>query len=210
MGDGWTYTYGAHTIRGLKQTHQPSPWINDYGQFSLMPVRGRDKIDEQSRLSWFSHQSETTKPYYYSVYLADHDVIAEMTPTERAAVMRFTFPESAESGVVIDAFDRGSQVKVLDDRTVAGYTTRNSGGVPDNFRNYFIIRFDKPIETYRIFDGGQEIKGDAVTGKLHWRRSTSPPAAANGSTPAWPRRSSPRSRPCATSKRSWAPTISKP
>ena len=165
MGDGWAYTYGAHTIRGLKQTHQPSPWINDYGQFSLMPVRGRDKIDEQSRLSWFSHQSETTKPYYYSVYLADHDVIAEMAPTERAAVMRFTFPESAESGVVIDAFDRGSQVKVLDDRTVAGYTTRNSGGVPDNFRNYFIIRFDKPIESYRIFDGGQEIKGDAVTGK---------------------------------------------
>lgn len=165
MGNGWAYTYGSHTIRGLKQTHQPSPWINDYGQFSLMPVRGKDRIDENARQSWFSHQSETAKPYYYSVYLADHDVVAEMTPTERAAVMRFTFPESAESGVVIDAFDRGSQVKVLDDRTVAGYTTRNSGGVPDNFRNYFIIRFDKPIETYRIFDGGQEIKGDAVTGK---------------------------------------------
>lgn len=165
MGNGWAYTYGAHTIRGLKQTHQPSPWINDYGQFSLMPVRGKDRIDENARQSWFSHQSETAKPYYYSVYLADHDVVAEMTPTERAAVLRFTFPESAESGVVIDAFDRGSQVKVLDDRTVAGYTTRNSGGVPDNFRNYFIIRFDKPIETYRIFDGGQEIKGDAVTGK---------------------------------------------
>ncbi|WP_418990482.1 GH92 family glycosyl hydrolase [Alistipes sp.] len=165
MGNGWAYTYGSHTIRGLKQTHQPSPWINDYGQFSLMPVRGKDRIDENARQSWFSHQSETAKPYYYSVYLADHDVVAEMTPTERAAVLRFTFPESAESGVVIDAFDRGSQVKVLDDRTVAGYTTRNSGGVPDNFRNYFIIRFDKPIETYRIFDGGQEIKGDAVTGK---------------------------------------------
>ena len=165
MGDGWAYTYNAHTIRGFKQTHQPSPWINDYGQFSIMPVRGKDRIDENARQSWFSHQSETAKPYYYSVYLADHDVIAEMTPTERAAVMRFTFPESAESGVVIDAFDRGSQVKVLDQHTVAGYTTRNSGGVPANFRNYFVIRFDKPIETYRIFDGGQEIKGDAVTGK---------------------------------------------
>ena len=46
MGDGWAYTYGAHTIRGLKQTHQPSPWINDYGQFSLMPVLGHDKLDE--------------------------------------------------------------------------------------------------------------------------------------------------------------------
>lgn len=62
MGDGWAYTYGSHTIRGLKQTHQPSPWINDYGQFSIMPVRGKDKVDENARQSWFSHQSETAKP----------------------------------------------------------------------------------------------------------------------------------------------------
>ena len=164
MGNGWAYTYGAHTIRGLKQTHQPSPWINDYGQFSLMPVRGKDKIDENARQSWFSHQSETARPYYYSVYLADHDVVAEMAPTERAAILRFTFPESAESGVVIDAFDRGSCVKVLDERTVAGYTTRNSGGVPDNFRNYFVIRFDKPIESCKLFDGEREIAGSSVEG----------------------------------------------
>lgn len=164
MGDGWAYTYGAHTIRGLKQTHQPSPWINDYGQFSLMPVRGRGMVDENARQSWFSHQSETAKPYYYSVYLADHDVVAEMTPAERAAMLRFTFPESDESGVVIDAFDRGSSVKVLDERTVVGYTTRNSGGVPENFRNYFVIRFDKPIETFALYDGQREVKGNAVEG----------------------------------------------
>ena len=133
------------------RTHQPSPWINDYGQFSIMPVRGKDKVDENARQSWFSHQSETAKPYYYSVYLADHDVVAEMAPTDRAAVLRFTFPESDESGVVIDAFDRGSQVKVMpDSRTVVGYTTRNSGGVPDNFRNWFVIRFDKPVSAEEV------------------------------------------------------------
>lgn len=71
MGDGWAYAYGAHQVRGFKQTHQPSPWINDYGQFSLMPVRGEDKFDEESRASWFSHQSEVAKPYYYKTYLAD-------------------------------------------------------------------------------------------------------------------------------------------
>ena len=145
MGDGWAYTYGAHTIRGFKQTHQPSPWINDYGQFSIMPVRGSGMFDEQERQSWFSHQSEEARPYYYSVYLADHDIRAEIAPTERAAVMRFTFPESSESGVVVDAFDRGSAVKVVDRQTVAGYTTRNSGGVPDNFRNWFVIRFSEPF-----------------------------------------------------------------
>lgn len=146
MGDGWAYSYGAHTLRGLKQTHQPSPWINDYGQFSLMPVRGDDKFDEESRASWFSHKSEVAKPYYYSVYLADHDIIAEIAPTDRAAIMRFTFPESAESGIVLDAFDRGSRIEVVDSCTLVGYTTRNSGGVPENFKNWFVVRFDTPFE----------------------------------------------------------------
>ncbi len=164
MGDGWAYTYGSHTLCGFKQTHQPSPWINDYGQFSLMPVRGRDKIDEQSRRSWFSHQSEEARPYYYKVYLADPDVCVEITPTDRAAVMRFTFSESNESGVVIDAFDRGSCVEIVDDRTVAGYTTRNSGGVPDNFRNWFVVKFSKPFEAFRTFDGQNELKGSQAEG----------------------------------------------
>ena len=93
MGDGWTYRYDAHRIRGIKQTHQPSPWINDYGQFSIMPVRDVSKTDEEARASWFSHQSETAKPYYYSVYLADHDVKAEVAPSDRAAVLRFTFQQ---------------------------------------------------------------------------------------------------------------------
>ncbi len=164
MGDGWAYTYESHTICGFKQTHQPSPWINDYGQFSLMPVRGRNKVDEESRRSWFSHQSEEARPYYYSVYLSDPDVRVEITPTDRAAAMRFTFPESDESGVVIDAFNRGSCVEIVDDRTVAGYTTRNSGGVPDNFRNWFVVRFDRPFTSFRTFDGDCETKGLSVEG----------------------------------------------
>lgn len=166
MGSGWAYTYGAHTIRGLKQTHQPSPWINDYGQFSIMPVRGKDKVDEESRQSWFSHQSEEARPYYYSVYLADHDIKAEIAPTERAAIMRFTFPESDESGVVIDAFDHGSYIRVMHDkRTVVGYTTHNSGGVPDNFKNWFIVRFDRKIRDFQIYDGTKPVGGEQLVGE---------------------------------------------
>lgn len=137
MGDGWTYTYRARHIRGLKQTHQPSPWINDYGQFSLMPVTGK-KITEEARKSYFSHKAETATPYYYSVYLADHDIVAELTPTERAARFRFTYPASDSAALVIDAFDRGSSVRVEGNR-IYGYTTRHSGGVPDNFKNYFVV-----------------------------------------------------------------------
>jgi predicted alpha-1,2-mannosidase len=162
MGNGWTYNYASNKIRGIKQTHQPSPWINDYGQFSIMPVKGLGKITEKDRQSWFSHKTEVAKPYYYSVYLGDHDVTAEVTPTERAAVMRFTFPDSSESGVVIDAFDRGSHIKLIpEENTIVGYTTRNSGGVPDNFRNWFVVRFDTPFDSAQVWsDDGRVLEGE--------------------------------------------------
>ena len=146
MGDGWQYVYTAHEIRGFKQTHQPSPWINDYGQFSLMPVVGAPVWDEERRASWFSHKGEVALPHYYKVYLAEYDVLAELTPTERAALFRFTFPESERSYIVVDAFDRGSYVRIEPERRrIVGYSTRNSGGVPQGFRNYFVAEFSKPF-----------------------------------------------------------------
>ena len=159
MGDGWQYTYTDKRIRGFKQTHQPSPWINDYGQFSLMPVTGTPVFDQDSRASWFSHKAETVTPYYYKVYLADHDVVAEMTPTDRAAVMRFTFPEG-ESFLVVDAFDHGSEVSISG-RRVTGRSTRNSGGVPDNFANYFVVEFDRDPDYVATADG-KELHPDSL------------------------------------------------
>ena len=146
MGDGWAYTYDADKIRGFKQTHQPSPWINDYGQFAIMPVTGTAVFDQDKRASWFSHKAEVAKPYYYKVYLADHDVVTEIAPTERAAAFRFTFPENDNSYVVVDAFDNGSYIKIIpSENKIIGYTTKNSGGVPENFKNYFVLVFDKPF-----------------------------------------------------------------
>lgn len=155
MGDGWAYVYTANKIRGFKQTHQPSPWINDYGQFSLMPVVGTPEFDQDKRASWFSHKGEVAKPYYYKVYLAEHDVVTEFTTTDRAALFRFTFPENERSYVVVDAFDRGSFVKIVGNNRIEGYTTRNSGGVPGNFKNYFVIEFDKSFEYRHTFADGK-------------------------------------------------------
>ena len=155
MGDGWTYTYTADKLRGFKQTHQPSPWINDYGQFTIMPETGEAPIfDEEKRASWFSHKAEVATPYYYRAYLADYDVVTELAPTERAAIMRITFPEN-KSYVVVDAFDKGSYVKIMPkERMIVGYTTKNSGGVPQNFKNYFVMKFDKDFTyTAAVTDG---------------------------------------------------------
>ncbi|WP_394370580.1 GH92 family glycosyl hydrolase [Snuella sedimenti] len=162
MGDGWAYKYDDTKIRGIKQTHQPSPWINDYAAFSLMAVTGDLKFQEDERASWFSHKAETVKPYHYSVYLADHDVVVEVTPTERASQFKFTFPESEQSYIILDAFFKGSMVKILpNERKIIGYCRNNSGGVPDNFHNYFVAEFDRDFEITHTWHDDWELQENA-------------------------------------------------
>ena len=160
----WAYSYNDHTIRGFRQIHQPSPWIGDYGTFSIMPVKDIANVGQEARASWFSHKSETTKPHYYQVYLADSDVNVEIAPTDRAAAMRFTFPDSETSGFVVDAFHDGSYVKFIpEENAVVGYSTMNYEGVPDNFRNWFVIKFDKPVESFTMYDtANKAVKGNEV------------------------------------------------
>ncbi|MBE9601224.1 GH92 family glycosyl hydrolase [Pedobacter sp. MC2016-24] len=168
MGDGWAYTYDADKIRGFKQTHQPSPWMNDYGQFSIMPVTGKMKFNQDDRASWFSHKSEVVKPYYYSVYLADADVTTEISPTERAAQFRVTFPKSDESYIVVDAFDKGSYVKIIPaEHKIIGYSTRYSRGKLENFKNYFVIYFDKPFASADGWKGNDLLKGQLEVNADH-------------------------------------------
>ena len=152
MGDGWQYTYDAHKINGFKQTHQPSPWMNDYGQFAIMPITGQIKVTQYGRASWFSHKAETAKPYYYSVYLADYNVTAEITPTERAAQFRFTYPKSDSSYIVIDAFNKGSYIKVIPGQNkIIGYSSKYARGPLKNFKDYFVIYLDKPIKLSQLY-----------------------------------------------------------
>lgn len=155
-GDGWTYTYSATKIRGLKQTHQPSPWMNDYGEFSIMPVTTGPIFDEDERESWFSHKAETAKPYYYSVYLAEHDVLAELAPTERAAAIRLTYPERELSYLVVDAYQNGSYVRIdKSSRRIVGYTTMNHGGVPEGFKHWFVVESDTPFDFCQTVSDGK-------------------------------------------------------
>ncbi|MFH0761726.1 MAG: GH92 family glycosyl hydrolase [Bacteroidota bacterium] len=159
MGNGWGYTYQSDSVRGIKETHQPSPWINDYGAFSLMAMTGDLKTDQYERASRFSHKKEVAKPDYYYVFLDDYGVSAEVTPTERAAMFRFTFPEHESSWIILDAFNEGSQVQINPEtRTISGYSKNNSGGVPQNFANYFVAVFDQPFESCLVQVDGKRLK----------------------------------------------------
>lgn len=147
--ESFYYQYRKNKIRGIRQTHQPSPWIGDYANFALMPVFGKLVVNEEDRASAFSHDNEVARPSYYSVRLDTWKTTMEVTPTERAASFRFTFEESGDGYIILDAFHNGSVVEILPKANkIIGVCRNNNGGVPNNFSNYFVIQFDRPFAAY--------------------------------------------------------------
>lgn len=162
MGSGWGYVYDAEKINGIKQTHQPSPWMNDYAAFALFAETGPLKLKEEERATWYSHKAEEARPYKYKVYLADYDVTAEVAPTNRAAHFRFTFPKSDDAHILLDGYAGGSMVKIDPARRrITGYVRNNHGGVPENFRNYFVAEFDHHFTVARTWDDNWQLSADA-------------------------------------------------
>ncbi len=144
--DSFYYQYRQTKLRGIRQTHQPSPWIGDYAAFSLMPVFGQMAFNENDRASEFSHDQEVAEPSYYRVRLDTWKATAEVTPTERCARFRFSFEEQGDGYIVLDAFPGNSSVEVIpSENKIIGISRYNRGGVPANFANYFIVIFDRPF-----------------------------------------------------------------
>ena len=152
-GDGWKYQYTAETIRGFQQVHQCSPWMNDYAVFSLMPVSGVLKVNEAERASAFSHNDEVARPHYYRVKFKN-GITTEVSPVERGAHMRFTFPAS-EAFLVLDGYVKNSSVHIIpQERKVTGWVD-NGRFVPGNFRNYFVITFDQDFISYGTWENNE-------------------------------------------------------
>jgi predicted alpha-1,2-mannosidase len=153
--DSFFYQFRRKQIRGLRQTHQPSPWMGDYGNFALMPVSGQLVVTEQERASEFQHENEFAEPAYYSVQLDTWNARAEVTPTERAARFRFTFNAPGDSYVILDVFEdrvRHGEVKLIpSENKIIGIARDNRGGVPPNFANYFVIVFDRPFSSFGVW-----------------------------------------------------------
>ena len=164
QNDSFYYIYQENKIRGIRQTHQPSPWISDYANFSLMPVSGKLAVTENDRASTFRHEDEIAQPSYYKVHLDTWNATAELTPTLRAARFRFTFEQPADSYVVLDVFagEKLSSVEIIPaENKITGIARNNHGGVPDNFGNYFVIIFDRPFSAYGVWSPGSTRQGVA-------------------------------------------------
>ena len=180
LGSGWQYTYQDTVIRGFKQTHQPSPWINDYGCFSIMPVSGHLQVTEEQRMSPFSHDREVASPHYYKVYLDKYEVTVELTPTERGAMFRYTFPDEKDRYLVIDAYPKGSSISIdtVNNRVVGYSTYYAKDSLPENFASYWIIQLpERPVEFgcwegETVFAGKSELTSDHVGAYLKFDLSS--------------------------------------
>ena len=149
-GDGWKYQYSATTIRGFQPTHQCSPWVGDYGVFSLMPV-SELVVDESKRATPFSHDKEISKPHYYKVTL-ENGITTEFSPTTRSAHFRFSFPAKGDAFLVLDGYTKTSQVQIdVANHRITGYV-HNGAFSPKTHKNYFIIQFDKPFVSYGTWE----------------------------------------------------------
>lgn len=151
-GDGWKYQYFKKTIRGFQQAHQCSSWTTDYCVFSFMPVTGKLIVNEDERATGFNHDNEVAKPHYYKVKL-DNGIITEMSPAERGAHLRFSFPKGGASYLVLDGYTGLSQIKILPkERKITGYVSNNKNNRGNMIKSYFEIIFDKPFKSYGTWE----------------------------------------------------------
>jgi len=177
------YEYRDNHILGIRQTHEASVWVRDHATFALMPVAGRLAVSEADRASTFEHSNEIAQPSYYKVRLDTWKATAEVTPTERAARFRFTFDPSTNAYVVLDVFKSEQPVSVEvvpSENKIVGVARNNSGAVPANFGNYFVITFDRPFTAHGVWnDGGIQpgagkLSGPHVGAYLQFDVSASP------------------------------------
>ena len=159
-----SYEYHDQYIEGFIGTHQPAIWMGDYGYITLMPETGAMNFAPEDRRLPFTHKDETSTPYYYAVTMgsdAAHRIKAEMTATDHAGYLRFTYPKSAKSNMLIEITRPGITGYVKLDPTrheIVGYNPdrmdANLGPMKlPNFKGYFVVRFKQPFLSHNVYSG---------------------------------------------------------
>lgn len=154
---GWFFAPNG-TVDGFRATHQPSPWIRDYGQFVLMPQSGDLAIVPKDRLSRYDTNSAVLRPDYMRLDLEKDDITVELTGTERCGVFRLTYRKGDEGRLILDAFGN-AEIKV-EGRTVHVISRVNTGGVSNNFATHYLIQLDREITKSEILPASQSSTGN--------------------------------------------------
>ncbi len=149
------YEYTIESISGFNFVHS---WM--MGGFLTMPTTGKIKTNPGSMddpdsgyRSRFSHENEQASPGYYSVYLDDYNIRAELTSTTRTGFQRYTFPKSENAHVVIDLnipeegrpIITGASIKKVSENEIEGYISKEMNW--NKYTLHFVIRFNEPFKS---------------------------------------------------------------
>ena len=141
---GWWFSPHSRSLQGVRATHQPSPWMGDYGYFTVMAQTGPLYLKANQRSSAYRLDESTIAPNYLRVPLRRYNTLLEMTPTARCSMFRFSFPKG-ENGRVLLQMAGESQAKInREDGTISGFTRSKSADVPASFAYYYVARFNRP------------------------------------------------------------------
>jgi len=179
------YYYKDRFIMGFLGTRQPTVWMGDYGNVSLMPGLGQVKIGFEERKLLFRHQDEITTPYYYRVKTGK--IQTEIAASVRSSLMRFSFADPGPAYLVIDAsrdlgFPGWISIEPEKHRLIGYNTDRQSAhlGPPlPNFKGYFVIEFDAGFSGYGTYLNDEMIPGrSSATGDRLGAYLTFPPGTS--------------------------------
>ncbi|MFF4572826.1 GH92 family glycosyl hydrolase [Streptomyces sp. NPDC001410] len=168
----WLYEYARAnnddnlpTIQAFSASHEPSPWMGDRQTFQLMPsaVPGTPDTDRETRELAFRHENETARPYYYGVRF-ENGLKAEITPTDHAAALRFTYPGDDASVLFDNVTEQAGLTLDKEHGIVTGYSDVKSGLSTGATRLFVYGVFDKPVtdgsatgvKGYLRFDAGAD------------------------------------------------------
>ena len=173
------YQYDDKTIVGFSHTHFSGTGHSDLGDFLIMPTAGKLQLNPGTATnpklgyrSAFSHANETAQANYYKVKLDDHNIIAELTTSQRVGFHKYTFPKASDSHIILDLMagiynheekNVWTFVRVENDTLITGY--RQTQGWARTRTVYFAMAFSKPIKNY----GAQKYDADNIY-KGFWRR----------------------------------------
>ncbi len=175
----WVFDRRSPKIQGFRGTHQPSPWIADYGQFLIMVASDGNPLDSLAAAeSYYSPASTIARPHYFRTTLERHGIIAEMTPTERGASFRFTYTRGANTWIAFKPA-QGEVMRVdRERRLVIGVSTAHQGGVPGNFRCHFVAEIGAPIVAAERFEASTTAPGAGAMATGMWLRLKRPAGGA--------------------------------
>jgi predicted alpha-1,2-mannosidase len=145
-------------FEGLGISHEPSPWMGDRNQFSVMPVAGgtAPSGNPRTRAQTFSHANETAQPDFYSVK-TDNNIVAEMTPTNHGMVMQFTFTGNANSVVIDSPTGDGEFTINASTGAVTGWIDKGSGFIAGQSRMFVSGTFDQVPTSTGTAAGGRAL-----------------------------------------------------